>query len=63
MAATGLVVLLGWQARALRAAARAAGIREQYMLAGMYVPKLELLTLSGELAVIGAPHELGSISV
>ncbi len=56
MAATGLVVLLGWQARAMRAAARAAGIREQYMLAGMYVPKLELPTLSGELVVIGAPH-------
>lgn len=55
LAATTLVIFLGREVRLLRADARLASQRQQYMLTGMYVPRLELTAPDGQRVVIGEP--------
>lgn len=55
VAATTMVILLAREVRSLRADARLESEREQYMLTGAYVPRLELAALDGRRVVIGEP--------
>jgi peroxiredoxin len=48
-----MVILLGREVRSLRADTRLASERQQYMLTGMYIPRLELTALDGRPVVIG----------
>lgn len=55
LAATTLVILLGREVRSLRADARLASQRQQYMLTGMYVPRLQLTAPDGQRVIVGDP--------
>jgi hypothetical protein len=55
LAATTRVILLGREVRSLRSETRLENQRQQYMLTGMYVPRLKLSRPGGQRVIIGEP--------
>lgn len=53
LAASGLVVVLGWQVRSLRFELRTARLREVLPHAGLVVPPLHATTMSGDPVLLG----------